>query len=523
MISKAPRQGPRDAFSGDLGAAASTLRAFLGDHATVAVREGGNLLARLRAEDSGFSISTESGKLVCHFWGPDANLVRRVVGISGTATAARLRLHCLRMGRSRPEIMVLEDGGGNSLYAEDRQERGEFRQAVVAAAQRDWHGWRLESGGAARATHSPYQRLLFRRGQSLAPCLAVDEREAAGAAAAALAEALVWTEQVRTRWPAEVIESVRLILPQGSEDAVSARRLWLRAPPEVPAITCYRLDRSAGQLDPVALSDCGNFLSDLRRAVHASPPPDAVAPEAAALLATMQEICPQTVLELGPSGAYVFRLYGLEIARQAEGAAALVSAYTFGCGREQSPVLETTRTLLTQFLRELAAQRVPGGDRRDPWYRMQPERWMEHLLRSDLGSLDPAIDRRFVYAQVPLRVRGQQDVLDLLAVDRGGRLLVLELKANEDLGFPLQALDYWLRVRDHLLAGDFERLGYFPGIELSRLPPRLWLVAPALRWHPQTAVLTRWISPQVPWTRIGINEEWRRGLQIVYHKDVHSA
>ena len=38
-------------------------------------------------------------------------------------------------------------------------------------------------------------------------------------------------------------------------------------------------------------------------------------------------------------------------------------------------------------------------------------------------------------------------MLDLLTLDRNARLVVLELKADEDLHLPLQALDYWIRVR----------------------------------------------------------------------------
>ena len=37
-------------------------------------------------------------------------------------------------------------------------------------------------------------------------------------------------------------------------------------------------------------------------------------------------------------------------------------------------------------------------------------------------------------------------MLDLLTVTRGGRLAILELKVDEDLHFPLQGLDYWIRV-----------------------------------------------------------------------------
>lgn len=502
--------------------AATTLRAFMGHHETVHLQENGRRVARLSAEHSGFSICTDSGKLVCHFWSPDANIVRRVVGVVGDANARRLRLKCVRMGRGQPVRLLLEAGGEGGTEAEVA--RTEFRQAVIAAVQRDWHGWSHEpSRAAGSALRSGTQRLLFRRGQGLLPCIAVDERESPGAAASALAQALVWAEQVRAQYPAGVIQAVRLILPPGAETLVSHRRRWLKAPPLAPAIECYRLDRAAGQLSPVPLSDCGNFISTLRRATGPAAMLNALEAEAAALLADIRETCPQTTLEVAPDGGHIFRLYGLEIVRQAAGAAALVSNFSFGYGREQSPLLPATRPLFRQFLRELGTQRVPGRDRRDLLYALQPERWMEHLLRSDLNSLDPHVDCRFVYSQVPVCLPGQRDVLDLLAVDRGGRLLVLELKAGEDLGFPLQALDYWLRVRHHQLAGDFERLGYFPGIALSSLPPRLWLVAPALRWHPQTEIVGRWISPEVPWTRIGINEEWRHGIQVVYRKEPRDA
>ena len=124
---------------------------------------------------------------------------------------------------------------------------------------------------------------------------------------------------------------------------------------------------------------------------------------------------------------------------------------------------------------------------------------------------------------MPVCEGGERDLLDLLAMDRHGRLHVLELKTSEHIGFPLQALDYWSRVRRHQLAGDFERLGYFPGRMVSPLPPRLCLIAPALRWHPRTDAILKWLRPEVPWLCIGINEEWRRGIQVVYRKEAPSV
>ena len=119
-------------------------------------------------------------------------------------------------------------------------------------------------------------------------------------------------------------------------------------------------------------------------------------------------------------------------------------------------------------------------------------------------------------------------MLDLLMLDRQGRLAVIELKADEDLHLPMQALDYWIRVRalnDDRKAGTagrivsaFERMGYFAGAEVSPLPPRLLLAAPALRIHPANEPVLRFLSPQIEWELIGLGEYWRRELNVVFRK-----
>ena len=94
-----------------------------------------------------------------------------------------------------------------------------------------------------------------------------------------------------------------------------------------------------------------------------------------------------------------------------------------------------------------------------------------------------------IYGQVPAFAAGERGVLDLLAVDHTGRLTVVELKARADLHLPLQALDYWMRVKWHLDRGEFSANGYFPGIELRPDPPRLLLVSPSLEFHPTTETI----------------------------------
>ncbi len=121
-------------------------------------------------------------------------------------------------------------------------------------------------------------------------------------------------------------------------------------------------------------------------------------------------------------------------------------------------------------------------------------------------------------------------MLDLLTLDRNGRLVIIELKADEDLHLPVQALDYWIRVKalnEDRPAGPAgpaprpdvrERQGYFPGAEVSPLPPRLLLAAPALRIHPANEPVLRYFSPQVEWELIALAEHWRTELTVVFRK-----
>ena len=212
----------------------------------------------------------------------------------------------------------------------------------------------------------------------------------------------------------------------------------------------------------------------------------------------------------------------------------------------------------------------------DPLYRAAPERWLESVLRADLAPLTrslapaphqpdpqpnkasandpdpdtlgnraettltstigtinphdpraiPRLDPRHVYAQVPA-IAGASDrgLLDLLGVTADGRLAVIELKADDDLHLALQGLDYWIRVRHHHLQtadntglGEFQRHGYFRGIELSPLPPRLYLVAPALHIHPATETVLRYLSPRVDWNLLALDERWRQQIRVVWRK-----
>ncbi len=257
----------------------------------------------------------------------------------------------------------------------------------------------------------------------------------------------------------------------------------------------------------------------------------------ARLLALLPPALHQRIQILPRSPSQVaFLLHGLEFARARQGFSAnsfiREEQLTFGAGANETPLDESSEALFTDLVSRLASSRQPHGHMSDPLYRLQPERWMESALRSSLAEILPGIQQQFVYSQVPAFAAGDRGMLDLLSVDRNGRLVVIELKADEDLHLPLQGLDYWLRVRwlnlqgrDREGTGDFERNGYFqadpPRPMLSTIPPLLCFIAPALRIHPANEIVLHYLAPEIEWTFIALGEQWREQRTVVFRK--HSA
>jgi hypothetical protein len=204
------------------------------------------------------------------------------------------------------------------------------------------------------------------------------------------------------------------------------------------------------------------------------------------------------------------RFRGLPFARWREG------RVFFGINDAREELTPSSRPALTRLLHELEIYRRPqASDTRHALYRAQPERWLESIAREDITRIDAVLDQRFVYAQVFANAGGEHGILDLLTVTRSGRLAIIELKASEHLHLPLQAADYWLRVHRQVQSGEIARYGYFPGVALQQASPLVYLVAPALRFHPATDDLLNELSPELEVVRVGLAESWRRGLRVV--------
>ena len=159
-----------------------------------------------------------------------------------------------------------------------------------------------------------------------------------------------------------------------------------------------------------------------------------------------------------------------------------------------------------------------AADRENPLYARHPEAWLESQVRANMERIDATLLRRPIYGQAPQFAAGERGILDLLAARRDGRLAVVEIKASQDIHLPLQALDYWMRVKWHLERGEFAGRGYFPGLELRPEPPVLLLIAPALEFHPTNEGILRYFSPEIEVERIGLGIQWRQELRVMFRR-----
>ena len=192
------------------------------------------------------------------------------------------------------------------------------------------------------------------------------------------------------------------------------------------------------------------------------------------------------------------RFRGLEFARFAEGQLAI----GVGDARREAGPLHAAR--MEALLRELDLHRNPlAHERNHPFYRAAPERWIETLIQREPAQLDAQLDSRFFYSQVPAFAAADRGVIDLLGVTLAPAVGGDRVEGFGGYSVPMQAVDYWLRVRQHLERGDFQRYGYFPGMELDARPPLVWLVAPALRFHAATEIILKYIV-----VRNSVHADW---------------
>jgi hypothetical protein len=425
-------------------------------------------------------------------WDEQRTLTRRVVAVEAESRG-RLILRFERFGGEKGLMEFVDLAAPRAAPALLGARRHVLRERLRRWLGRQFPGWRVEEltdGADLENSLSPvFSRALIRRGAARWAVLAAPpEREHADRAATF---GLIWLDYLRRRERAP-LEGLALFLP--APDAVLTR---LRARRLAARLELFAYDED-GHEAPVDPADDGNLFQALPPAQQAEAPPFLDEWARGALLRG-------DVSAEARGGGVSLTLRGLEFARW-QGGVWLVGVDSPRRARSEQDLLDEAEAL--------ARRRAPSADDRNhPWFRRKPEAWLEQVVRRDPAAIDAALRPSPVYRQLAEWAACDRGVMDLLAVDRDGRLAVLELKAAEDPHLPLQALDYWIQVCHHARAGEFTRAGYFPGITLRPDSPRLFLVAPSLCFHPTTEAVLGFFSPEVEVIRVGLAVEWQSELR----------
>lgn len=472
----------------------------------VEVRENGKRVAPL----SGLSweVRGNSEKPLLHLWSEVHNMTRRVLAITGQSDN-RLALAVERFGRTKPDRLefVRTDFERNAREVSREEFCARLRNILAAQFPDDTLESLSVSADLEHSLSPNYVRGVLRKGSTLSVLLAVSSSESADTIENSLTFALLWLDYTRQRGHRGTVSGVRLIVPKGTGSSIADGMNCLNSR---AGVELFELDAGSETLHRLDYKAAANLATHLvpRRETQA------LLDRAASVLGPVLAL--NSAIRTHPSvrtREILLRFRGVPFARYAE------SRMFFGV---QDPKTELTRDSWPRFralFRDLESHRHPlASDTRHPLYRAQAERWLESLVSEDLARIDAFLDPRYVYSQVFEDSGGEHGILDLLGVTLAGRLAIIELKANEHIHLPLQAASYFLRIRRHLESGDFAVNGYFPRVELQSAPPLVYLVAPALRFHPSTDALLGCLDPQMEVIRVGIVESWRRGLRVVMRK-----
>lgn len=217
------------------------------------------------------------------------------------------------------------------------------------------------------------------------------------------------------------------------------------------------------------------------------------------------------------------RWNGLEFARLSRETPHSPAHLRFGISALRHPLRQLTPATHKRFanLIQLLGKHRTGqsSGSRHPLYRLQPERWLESVVQREISYLDSSLQPHTVAEQVAAFTLTEGGFVDLLGVRDNGQLAIFELKASADPHHLWQGLEYWYRVQNHLHRGDIHRHPAFAQLNISpSLPPVLFLIAPMLDLHPTTQDSLRWIDPAVPIQIIGIGQQWRQSLKVIFRK-----
>jgi hypothetical protein len=428
-----------------------------------------------------------------------------------------------RFAQARPHTLEICRDRDRRTPTTQKAARNRYARLLERVLRRNDPDWSIDKGKLSTSmdleqSFSPvYARGLIRKGRSAFAVLGVNQQETQASVDASLTFGLLWLEACREREAGRsVVEGLKLYVPHDGSTTLQIRLAHLDQ--DAAKFQLFELEERDESLSQIDYSDHGNIHTRLVRYVD----PAHARSRCGQAVSKVMAVVPQAEIAVLSPAEIAFRLHGLEFARvravNAPGTFKIEEEITFGVPGFEARLTQETEAVFADFARTVVEARNNQGDRRDPLWRMYPERWLESLVFKNVSAVDSRLEPAHVYSQVPAFSASDRAMIDVLTCTRDARLAVLELKADEDIHLPLQGLDYWARVLWHHARGEFQQHGYFGGVQLSPQPPLLFMVAPSLRVHPAVDTVLRYFSPRIDWMLVGLDERWREGVRVIFRK-----
>ncbi len=189
----------------------------------------------------------------------------------------------------------------------------------------------------------------------------------------------------------------------------------------------------------------------------------------------------------------------------------------FGVEKSRQILSENNFDELFELIENLKNyRRHDSPNRRHAFFQIAPEAWLEAILRRNIKLLDANLFLSPLYHQF----RAERDKIDLLALRKDGRLVIIELKVAADREMVFQSADYWRKIELQRRTGNLQKARLFGDLEISDKPTICYLAAPTLSFHRDFKFLANTISGEIEIHRFNLAENWREDLKILERQEV---
>ena len=189
----------------------------------------------------------------------------------------------------------------------------------------------------------------------------------------------------------------------------------------------------------------------------------------------------------------------------------------FGAEKDCVILTESNQKDFAQLVENLQIyRRFDSPNKRHAFFQSAPEAWLEAILRRNVKLLDANLRLSPVYHQF----RAGRDKIDLLALRKDGRLIVIELKVASDREIIFQAADYWRKIERQRRAGNLQKARVFGELEIADRPAIVYLVAPTLSFHRDFEFLASVIAPEIGIHRFNLAENWCENLKVLERRKI---